>query len=214
MPEILLENKGIVYEIFQEKDLEETANVIAEDFSRAEPMAKSQRITAEEFHYFAEIYCKKALINELSIIAKDQGKIIGYIINEELESELPEGIENINIKFNPIIAFLNKLDDEYVNAFKKTDDKIFHIFIGGVDERYEKRHINTIMLEESLKIAKLKNFTVVIVEVTGLITQHTLRDRLGFIERVKMEYKKFLYEGKYVFNIDEPVSCILMEKRF
>lgn len=69
------------------------------------------------------------------------------------------------------------------------------------------------MLEESLKIAKLNNFTVVITEATGLVTQHTLRDRLGFIERAVIEYKQFLYDGKYPFNIEEPKSCILMEKR-
>ena len=220
MPEIILEYKGIIleykgitYEIFREKDLEETVNLIAEDFSRAELMTKSQGITAEEFHYFAEIYCKKAIVDELSIVAKDTGKIIGFIISEDLESDPPEGIENINIKFNPTMALLNKLDEEYVKSYKKIDDKIFHLFMGGVDQQHEKRHINTTLIEESLKIAKLKKFTVAIGEATGLAAQHILRDRLGFIERIVIEYNKFLYEGKYVFNIDEPVNCILAEKR-
>ncbi len=58
MSEIILrENKGIIYELFQEKDLKETIALVAEDFSRAEPMTKSQGIIADEFRYFAEIVC-------------------------------------------------------------------------------------------------------------------------------------------------------------
>jgi len=192
---------------------EETINLIAEDFSEAEPMTKSQGITAEEFHYFAEIYCTKAIMDGLSIIARDKGKVIGFMISEDLESDPLEGIENINKKFNPTMALLNKLDEEYVKSYKKVGDKIFHLFMGGVDKQHEKRHIVTTLLNESLNIAKLNNFTVAIAEATGLATQHILRDKLGFIERIVIEYKKFLYEGRYPFNIEEPVSCILMEKR-
>lgn len=213
MPEIILENKGIVYEIFQAKDLEETIDLIAEDFSEAEPITKSLGITAEEFHYFAEIYCNKAIIDKLSIVAKDKGKIIGFIISKDLESDPPEGIENVNSKFDPAMALLNKLDEEYMKSYKKADDKIFHLFMGGVDKQHEKRHIVTTLTEESLKIAKLNNFTVAIAEATGLATQHILRDKLEFTERIVIEYKQFLYEGKYPFNIEEPKSCILVEKR-
>ena len=70
---ILKEDKGIVYEILQEKDLEKTAALISEVFSKGEPMTKSLGITAKEFHYFAEIYCKKAVRDGSSIIAKDKG---------------------------------------------------------------------------------------------------------------------------------------------
>jgi ribosomal protein S18 acetylase RimI-like enzyme len=213
MSEILLEKKEITYEILKANDLEETVNLIAENFSKAEPMTKSQGITADEYHYFAEIYCNKAIRDKLSIIAKDKGKVIGFTISKDLESDPPEGIENVNSKLRPALAFLNKLDEEYIKSFKKINDKIFHIYMGGVDQQYEKRHIATTMLEESLKMAKLNNFTVAIAETTGLTTQHILRDKQGFIERIVIEYKNFLYEGRYPFNIDEPISCILMEKR-
>lgn len=214
MSEIILrENKGIIYELFQEKDLEETISLVAEDFSRAEPMTKSQGITADEFHYFAEIYCKKAVREGLSIVAKDKGKIIGFIISEDLESGPPERIENINMKFNPIMALLNMLDEEYVKSYKKKDDKVFHLFMGGVDENNEKKHIISTLLEENLKLAKSKNFSVAIGEPTGLATQHILRDKFGFDEKIMIGYKKFNYNGKNVFkNIEGPVGCMLVEK--
>ncbi len=215
MSEIILrENKGIIYELFQEKDLEETISLVAEDFSRAEPTTKSQGITAGEFHYFAEIYCKKAVREGLSIVAKDKGKIIGFIISEDLESDPPEGIENINMKFNPIMALLNKLDEEYVKSYKKKDDKVFHLFMGGVDENYEKKHIISTLLEENLKLAKSKNFSVAIGEPTGLATQHILVDKFGFDEKIMIGYKKFNYNGKNVFkNIEGPIGCMLVEKK-
>jgi hypothetical protein len=215
MPEIILrENKGIIYELFQEKDLEETIALVAEDFSRAEPMTKSQEIIANEYHYFAKIYCEKAVRDGLSIVAKDEGKIIGFIISEDLESGPPEGIEKINTKFNPIMALLNELDEEYVKLHKKKDDKVFHLFMGGVDENHEKKHIITTLLEENLKLAKLKNFSVAIGEPTGLATQHILRDKFGFDEKIMIEYKKFSYNGEHVFkNIEGPIGCMLVEKR-
>jgi hypothetical protein len=103
---LLAEKEGIRHEIMQPGDLEQTIACIIDAFPRAEPMTKALRITPDEFYLFAEMYCKKAIKDRLSVIAKDtvSGNVIGFLISENLASEPPEGIETIHEKFHPIMA--------------------------------------------------------------------------------------------------------------
>jgi hypothetical protein len=213
MTEMILRDKGITYEILQEKDLEETVALVSEVFTRGEPMTKALEITAKEFHYFIDIYCKKAVKEGLSVIAKDKDKIVGFIISEDFDSAQPEGIEKIDIKVVPWMALIDAVEKD-AKSNKKEGELRFHMFLGGTEKQYENKHINTTMIEESLKLAKIKNFTSVMVEPTGFATQHMFADKFGFEQKVMIEYKTFLFEGKNVFkNIEGPVGLLLMEKR-
>jgi ribosomal protein S18 acetylase RimI-like enzyme len=210
---ILREEKGITYEILQEKDLEETVALLSNVFSNGEPVTKSLEITPKEFHYFAEIYCKKAVKEGLSVIAKDKGnnKVISFLISEDLDTEQPEGIEKIDIKILPGMALLDALEKD-MKSNKKEDVHRFHIFLGGTVEQYKNRKIMTILFEESMKLAKIKHFTSIVAEPSGFATQHMF-SKLGFEIRNMIEYKTFLYKGKNVFkNIEGPIGLPLMEK--
>lgn len=180
-------------------------------------MAKALRITPDEYYFFAKIVCEKAVKDGLSIVAKDKknGKLIGFSISEDLESEPPEELENINEKFHPILELLTNLDENYKKLHTMKKGHIFHLYMVGVIKSFEKQNIATILLEENLKLAKLYNFSGVIVEATGSVSQHIIRDKLGFNEKFAIEYKSFTYNGENVFkNIENSHSCILLEKRF
>ena len=211
---ILREEKGILYEIMQEKDLEETATLLSKIFSSKEPVTKSLDITEEEFRYFAEIYCRKAVRDGLSVVAKDKSnkdKIVSFIISEDLDSEQPEGIEKVGPKILPLIALVDALEED-IKSNKKEGERRFHMFLGGTDKEYENRHILTILNEETMKLAKTKGFTSLVTEPSGFATQHIFK-KFGFETRNMIEYKTFLYEGKNVFkNIEGPVGIPLMEK--
>jgi hypothetical protein len=210
---LLREDKGITYEILQEEDLEETVTLLSNVFSHGEPATRSLEITPEEFHYFAEIYGKKAVRDGLSVIAKDEdnGKIVSFLLSEDFDSEQPEGIENIDVKMLPLMALVDTMEKD-IKATKKEGERRFHMFLGGTDIEYENRHICTTVVEESMKLAKDKNFTSVIVEPSGFATQHIF-NKLKFENRNMTEYKTFIYEGKNVFkNIEGPVGIPLMEK--
>lgn len=210
---ILREDKGITYEILQEKDLEETVVLLSNLFSCGEPITKCLEITPKELHYCAELYCKKAVREGLSIIAKDKdtNNVISFLISEDFDSEKPEGIEKIDIKILPGMALLDTLEKD-MKSNKKEDEHRFHLFLGGTVEKYQNRNIMTILFEESMKLAKIKHFTSIVAEPSGFATQHML-SKLGFKIRNIVEYKTFLYEGKNVFkNIEGPSSIPLMEK--
>ena len=214
MQDIIKKDKGITYEIFQEKDLEETATLISEIFTRGEPVTKALGMTAKEFYSFADLYCKKAVKDGLSMIAKDKDKVVGFIISEDFDSAQPEGIENIDIKGIPLMALVDEIEKD-AKSNKKEGEKRFHMFLGGTDKQYEGRHIGTTLVEESMKLAKNKNFTSIIAEPSGFATQHMFRDKFkGFEQKNFIEYKTFQYNGKNVFeNIDGPIGLPLMEKR-
>lgn len=84
----------------------------------------------------------------------------------------------------------------------------------GVSEHYEGMNLATMLIEKSLKLARLKNYSYAIGEATSSTTQHILRDKLGFDDRFAIEYKSYTYNAKYVFNnVKNTSSCILLEKR-
>ena len=210
---IVKEDKGITYEILQEKDLEETTTLLSENFTKGEPVTKSLGITANQFYYFAEIYCKKAVKDGFSIIAKDKDKVVGFIISEDFDYAQPNGIQDIHPKMLPLMALVDEIEKD-AKSSKKEGEKRFHMFLGGTDEQYEGRHIGTTLAEESMKLAKNKNFTSIIAEPSGFATQHIFRDKFrGFEQKNMIEYKTFIYNGENVFkNIDGPIGLPLMEK--
>ena len=70
-------------------------------FPEAEPMTKALEITPDEFYSFAEIFCKKAVNDGLSLVAKDNksGKVLAFSIAEDFSGEPPEGIEKLMRNF-------------------------------------------------------------------------------------------------------------------
>jgi ribosomal protein S18 acetylase RimI-like enzyme len=211
---ILKEEKGIVYEILQEKDLEETAVLLSEVFSRGEPSVRYFGITAKEYHYVAELYCKKGIEERLSIIAKDKdkSKIVAFLISEDFDSTKPEGIEKIDKKIAIDMAIVDAIEED-AKANKKEGERRFHIFFGGTEKEYVNRGIMTTLIDESIKLAKRKKFTNIIAEPTGFVTQHMFK-KLGFEQKKTIEYKKFIFEGKNIYEkMDSHIGILLMEKK-
>jgi len=215
MPDIVLkEEKRILYEILQEKDLEETIILLSKIFTREEPSVRYFGITEKEYYYFAQLYCKKGIEEGLSIIAKDKdiGKIIAFLLCEDFDSSAPEGIEKIDKKIAIDMAIVDAIEEE-AKANKKEGERRFHIFFGGTEKEYVNKGIMTALIDESIKLAKRKKFTNIIAEPTGLATQHIFK-KFGFEQQKMIEYKKFVFEGKHIYeNLEGPIGIILMEKR-
>ena len=209
---LLKEERGIVYQILQKKDLEETAVLISEVFTKGEPSVRYFGITAKEYLYIAELYCKKGIEEGFSIIAKDKGKIVAFLISEDFDSSKPEGFEKINKKIVTDMAIVDAIEED-AKANKKEGERRFHIFFSGTAKEYGNRGIMTTLIDESIKLAKSKKFTNIIAEATGFATQHIFK-KFGFEEKKTIEYKKFVFEGKNIYeNLDGPIGILLMEKR-
>jgi hypothetical protein len=63
---------GFVYDILREEDMNGAIDCIIQTFVNGEPMTKAMEITKQEFQYFAEIFCIKAVQDGVSIVVKDE----------------------------------------------------------------------------------------------------------------------------------------------
>lgn len=214
---LIVEEREIIYETLQAKDLEQTISCMVNTFPEAEPMTKALGITPDEFFLFAELFCKKAVNDGLSLVAKENktGNVVAFSIAEDFTGEPPEGIEKINDKFHPIMALLNDLDEEYKKANRVDEGEFLHLFMIGACGPYRNRRIVTTLVEKHLQLAKAKKFSGAIAEVTGPISRHIFVDKFGFDEKLKINYTSYVYNGIIVFeSIKDCSSCILVEKRF
>jgi hypothetical protein len=206
----------IRYSILKEKDFEGAAECISSTFSKGEPMTKALGIKKADFDYFAEVFIKKAVKDELSVVAKNSdGKVIGCIVCEDFITDLPDGIEGISSSFDPIISMLGELDEKYKVENNITNGQLLHMFMGGVYKEYAGLGVAAGMTQFIEGYTKSKNFKGAIGEVTGPISQHVYINQLGYKEVSSISYKSFQFEGKYIFSdITDCESCKLIVKHF
>ncbi|GAB1538935.1 hypothetical protein NUACC21_16000 [Scytonema sp. NUACC21] len=193
-------------------DLEQVIYCLSHTFPQ-ETMSKALEINANSFSPFAEIVCRKAIKEQLSLVAKDEesGDVIGFSILEDFVSEFPK-LDGIDTRFLPILNLLSELDDWYKSNYQLKPGEVLHLFMTGVDERYRGQGIAQKLMEEIFNVAKNNGYKSIIAECTGAITQH-IRAKYGFQAIKEIEYKTYLYNGELVFKgIDDPRSCKLMLK--
>ncbi|MEB3181230.1 MAG: GNAT family N-acetyltransferase [Nostocaceae cyanobacterium] len=212
----MLEKDGIVYEILQSKDLASTIECLATVFPGGEPLTHCLGITKEYYYPVAEIVCQKAVEDGLSHIAKDAqtGELVGFIISEDMYIEnnyYKEKYKEFD-KFIPIISLVESLQQEYLADKKIRKGQFFYESMIGVYPKYQNRNIARYLYAENIEYAKTKNFSRIITEPSGIVSQR-LCSRFGFKEIVSIDYQDYEYQGMKVFaNITRHKKCVLMEK--
>ena len=208
---------GIIYQLLQERDIEQAINCLIDVFTSAEPITKELKISPNEFDHFAKIICQKYVEDKFSMIAKEpvNYQVVGFIISQDLSNKLSEEIYNNicqNQKMNTLFQFLKELNEQYEIHKTNLISKVFSIFLLGVREEYKNKNIGNKLLEHNLKIASKEKFSLVKVEATGNKSQHIFRN-YGFKDKCSIDYQNYEYQGIKIFEgIKEHKSCILMEK--
>jgi len=212
-----IEEEGeIFYKALQADELEQTISCLATIFCESEPMSKALKISNNEMRELSELSCKKALAKGLSMVAKDSktGDVVSFSLADDFMEWPPEGSERTNEKIDFLLALVNDLDEEYKKTRKIRAGELFHLSFLGSSCHYQQKKIATTLIEKHLQLAKMKGFSTAVAEVTGPISQHILIDKFGFTEKVKIDYKSYVYHGVHIFeSIEEVSSCILVEKR-
>jgi|SRR5919199_519062 ribosomal protein S18 acetylase RimI-like enzyme len=209
---ILAENNQILFQRIQPSDIEQTATCIYEVFTNFELITKALKISFAELHSVVLPICKKAVDDELSIIAKgkETGEVVGFIISEDFITVSLEAQENIDKKFEAYFYLLSELEENYRSRHPVKARQVLHISLLGVQEKYTKKNIATTLVRENLSLAKHHNFETAIAEATAAVSQHIFRN-LGFTEEFAIEYKSYKFKGEQVLSsIENPPSCLLM----
>ena len=213
--ESLREVEGVQCELFDMRALDEMAHVVAEAFSRYEPMALALEISTSELVDFVKLLGPKAQQEELTVLARDleTGRVIGAMITDDFVSEPPEGMEHLGERFQPVLALLGELDEQYKLGRSIRLGEYLHLFMIAVDHNRKGRNVAQHLIQTCLENGIRKGYHTAVTEATGVISQHIFRNKFGFVDRLEIRYKTFVYQNRRVFeSIEGHTGTILMDK--
>jgi ribosomal protein S18 acetylase RimI-like enzyme len=204
----------IQYDVYVPSDAEAMAKLLGEVFSRYDPPAVAAVITAAEFEAFVRLFCPKAAAECLTIVARlaGTGELIGALLTEDSASALPDGIDRLSPKFDPIFDILGQLDTEYRGGHAVRPGESLHLFLLGVSDRVARQGVAQQLVASCLEHGTRRGYRVAVTEATNKVSQHIFRKQ-GFVARVQRSYDAHRFDGRQVFaSIAEHGGPILMDK--
>lgn len=208
------EQQRIEYGIYTAQDADQMARLLGEVFSRRDPPAVAAGLTPAEFEAFVRLFCPKAAVEGLTVVARDAGarEIVGALLTEDGASAPPDGMDQLSPKFKPIFDLLGQLDTEYRADRTLRRGESLHLFLLGVAESVAGRGVAQHLVSTCLEYGASKGYQLAVTEATNKVSQHIFR-KLGFTERVRQSYFSYRFAGCAVFeSIAEQGGPILMDR--
>lgn len=190
-------------EKFKIQHYEQVMDVFIHAFCDSEPMTKYINMQYAEFYPFAEAVTQKAVIDGFSsvIIEKRSGRVVALSLVEDITDPAKLDMP-LTPKFGPILSLLEQLSSEYFKHNLPSKNQIAHLFISAVDESYRGLGLSTQANFFAMQLAKKKNFTLMVSELTNYINEKGIipylkeyKERIGAIK-----YSEFKFEHTKPFN--------------
>jgi len=204
----------IHYSVYTEKDGNEMARLLGRVFAPHDPPAIAVGLTPAEFEAFVRLFCAKAALEGLTTVARsaETGEMVGVLLTEDSSGALPEGLEHLSAKFNPIFDILGQLDAEYRAGEPARPGECLHLFLLGVAPDHGGQGIAHQLVARCLAHGASRRFRVAVTEATNTTSQHIFRKQ-GFVERVRRSYESHRFNGRaYFASITEQGGPMLMER--
>ncbi len=204
----------IAYGAYVSSDADAMVKLLGEVFSRYDPPAVAVGLTHSEFEAFVRLLCPRVAADGLTIVARlaGTGELVGVLLTEDSASELPDGIDRLSAKFDPIFDILGQLDAEYRGGRELRSGESIHLFLLGVSDRVARRGVAQGLVAACLDHGTRRGYRMAVTEATNKVSQHIFRKQ-GFIPRVQRSYEAHRFEGRQVFaSIVEHGGPILMDK--
>jgi len=211
---LVTEAHDVRYGLLDSTDIEEMAELLADTFSRFDPLAVAVGLSFDELRGLVGLFSRRALDDALTIVARAQpsGRLIGAMLTDDFASPPPQGIDGVAKHFDPIAALLDGLDEQYRKTINVIPGQIIHLFMLGVAAEFGGRSIAQTLIRLTLDNGKRKGYKSAVTEATGNVSQHVFRN-LGFAEQFRIAYREFNYQGTRIFNtIVEHEAIMLMER--
>ncbi len=208
------EHVQIEYGVYVPSDAEAMAKLLGKTFSRYDPPAVAVDLTASEFEAFVRLLCPKVAAEGLTIVARlaDKGDLVGALLTEDSASALPDGMDRLSTKFDPIFDILGQLDKEYRCGQAVHSGESLHLFLLGVSDRVAGWGVAQQLVTACLKHGTRRGYRLAVTEATNKVSQHIFRKQ-GFVERVQRSYETHRFNGRQIFaSIAEHGGPILMDK--
>jgi ribosomal protein S18 acetylase RimI-like enzyme len=204
----------IEYGVYVPSDAEAMAKLLGKTFSRYDPPAVAVDLTDSEFEAFVRLLCLKVTAEGLTIVARlaDKGDLVGALLTEDSASALPDGMDRLSTKFEPIFDILSQLNKEYRCGQAVHSGESLHLFLLGVSDRVAGRGVAQQLVTACLKHGTRRGYRLAVTEATNKVSQHIFRKQ-GFVGRVQRSYETHRFNGQQVFaSIAEHGGPILMDK--
>ncbi len=211
---LLTQTQGISYGLAEASDIEEVTGLVASVFSRSEPLAVAAGLTFDDMQAIVGHFGRRIAAAALSVIARHRqsGKLIGASLTDDFAIPPPDDVDVLPGKFLPIAELLEGLDQQYRKTHRLNPGEVLHLLMVAIDPDAGGKGIAGMLLTLTLEHGKHQGYVTAVGEATGNVSQHIFRKH-GFVERFRIRYSDFLYEGKHVFNsISGHEAVVLMER--
>ena len=178
-------DNGIRFETLSANDLEETIAMVSESFVISEPMASHLSVPIEAFLSFMSLLKDQLIKEEVTIIARDEktGQILGATINEDLIQPGPEREpQKLHPSFVPIFTLLEGLTHRYIDDHDFRPGQCLHIFMIAVRPEERGRNLAQNLVRFTAEHAAKRDFSWIITEATGVISQHIFGKKHGMTD--------------------------------
>jgi ribosomal protein S18 acetylase RimI-like enzyme len=204
----------IEYGVCAASDAEAMVRLLADVFTRYDPPAVAVGLTPAEFETFVRLLCPRAVTEGLTIVARlaGTGELAGALLTEDAAAGLPDGMDRLSAKFDPIFDLLGQLDAEYRGGTPARRGEGLHLFLLGVAGRAAGRGVAQQLVAACLENGACRGYRSAVTEATNPVSQHIFR-KLGFVERVRRSYRAHRFQGRAVFaSIAEQGGPALMDR--
>ena len=202
------------YGAYTASDADEMSRLLGEVFARLDPPAVAVGLTPSDFEAFVRMFCPRAAVEGLTIVARsgETGEMVGALLTEDSAAALPEGMDRLSRKLDPIFDILGQLDAEYRADRTIRPGESLHLFLLGVDPRFAGQGVAQGLVRACLAHGARRGYRVAVTEATNRTSQHVFRKQ-GFIERVRRSYQDHRFEGRPCFgSIADQGGPMLMTK--
>ena len=204
----------IEYGVYAASDADEMATLLGDVFCRHDPPAVAAGLTPPEFEAFVRLFCPKAEAEGLTIVARlaNSGELVGALLTEDCGSALPDGMDRLSPKFDPIFDILGQLGKEYWGDRAVGPGEALHLFLLGLADRAAGQGVAQQLVAACVEHGARRGYRLAVTEATNKVSQHVFRKQ-GFVERVWRSYKTHRFAGQPAFeSIAEHGGPVLMDK--
>jgi GNAT superfamily N-acetyltransferase len=206
-------------ELLTDETSDDMAALISGEFVTDEPMYGALGISSAEFLPLARIFIPFCAREGLSFIARHRSthEGAGFILAGDLIHEpygsFKERYRATDLFWEKVMherAFLEELENPYIERRRPHKGEILHIAALGVLRTHRGRGLATHLIRAALEHGKRKGFHKALADCTGPASL-LAHQKCGFMQAGSLEYGSFAGNGERPFAA-LPGACILVER--
>ena len=193
-----MESGGIRYDLVRPDNFGPAARLIADVFSRHEPLAVASGQTMDELVEMLSLTTPGALEPELSVLASRDGIVIGTALATAFTWLPSEAAVAASPNYAPIGALLEELEADFGSRPKDELECCLHVHMLAVDDGHRNRGTGRELLRLCLENASVRGMTAAVSDATNAASRRTF-EAVGFASIGEVHYAGFEFEGTRPF---------------